>query len=340
MMEHLLNKIHHMEAMELLAQLPDDSIDCMVTSPPYYGLRSYVDNDSPLKKHEIGLEESPEEYIENLVSIFREARRVLKKEGVLFLNLGDSYWQNRAKHRGAGEGIGHSALKGRENHMRSGGKSHAIYKPKDLMMIPARVALALQADGWYLRSDIIWHKPNRMPESVKDRPTNDYEHVFLLSKSRKYYYNADKVREDASKNNHGSPNITPGKKQVAMGRNVNKTTLGLWDGSQLYRNKRAVWSISTKPFGEAHFAVMPLELADTCIKAGCPQGGIVLDMFGGAGTVAIAALNNECQYILSELNSDFCEMARVRISQHNPYQDKQYKNGEKQLSLFEGLEAK
>lgn len=301
------------DALSRIKTLPDNHVHCIVTSPPYYGLRDYG-NDK-----QIGLEETPEQYIDNLVRVFRESRRVLRDDGTLWLNLGDSY---------AGNGSGGVVLPGessqRKNRanvtsQRTNGTVKG-YKQKDLMMIPARVAMALQADGWYLRSQIIWHKPNAMPESVKDRPTNDYELVYLMSKSPRYYYDADKIRE---------PAVRPGDVQVFGGRKAlendipendprNRGGSEQWGRTHTqgdYRNKRAVWSISTQAYSEAHFAVMPVALADTCIKAGCPQDGIVLDPFGGAGTTAIAAIENRVHYILCELNGSYINMALKRIKQ-------------------------
>lgn len=294
------------DALAKAKQLEDESVHCIVTSPPYYGLRDYG------VTGQIGLEESPEQYIEKLVTLFQELRRVLKKDGTFWLNLGDSYWANRAQN-GEMNGIGDSSFAGRQYHARAGGKSHDTYKPKDLMMIPARVALALQADGWYLRSQVIWHKPNCMPESVKDRPTNDYEMVYLLTKSSEYFYDVDAVREP-----HKTESNVRTRDNEAWANNAVTTPLGKgtreWN-SPLGRNKRAVWSINTKPYSESHFATMPQELADNCIKAGCPKGGIVLDPFGGAGTTAVSAISLKRHYILFELNCGYISLAQKRIQQ-------------------------
>lgn len=292
--------ILHGNALDRIKELPSASVDCIVTSPPYYGLRNYgVDE-------QIGLEETPEAYIEKLVTLFRECRRVLKSTGTFWLNLGDSYASDN-------KGSGGPSKKQLSNKGSRYGAKKFIHnmKSKDLMMIPARVALALQADGWYLRSQIIWHKPNAMPESVKDRPTNDYEMVYLLAKSNEYFYDADAIKEKASGLRSGGFSM-----QTHLAR---RDTISGGDPSNLkgmsweMRNKRAVWSINTKPYQDAHFATMPQELADTCIKAGCPKGGIVLDPFGGAGTTAVSAISLKRHYLLIELNAEYIAMAQKRI---------------------------
>lgn len=291
-------------ALDRVYRLEDASIDCIVTSPPYFGLRNYG------HAEQIGLEETPEQYIESLVTLFRECRRALKDTGTFWLNLGDSYWHIRDE-SGRSGGEGNTAKAYTKNQARAGGKYHDTYKPKDLMMIPARVAMALQADGWYLRSQIVWHKPNAMPESVTDRPTNDYEMVYLLSKSREYFYDADAIREahkteetalrDKSNEGYGAAYTKP----LGAGPRSWYTPTG--------RNKRAVWAINTKPYSEAHFATMPQELADTCIKAGCPKDGVVMDPFGGAGTTAVSAISLKRHYILFELNTAYIGLAQKRI---------------------------
>lgn len=261
------------DALERLRTLPSESVHCLVSSPPYFGLRAYLDGDNPDKAMEIGLEETPEAYVEKLVVLFREARRVLRANGNFWLNLGDSYWANRSEN-GAIWNDGHLS---KSHQARSGGKSHPVYKPKDLMMIPHRVAIALQMDGWYVRSDVCWSKSNPMPESVTDRPTKSKEYVFLLAKSESYWYDQDAIRE---------PHTTkPGK---LRDRNTEDYIQGAYDtpigeGARTWygeegRNKRDVWTIPVKTYKKkglqaevAHYAVMPLELAETCIKAGCPE---------------------------------------------------------------------
>lgn len=310
-------------SLDVVMGMSRESVNCIVTSPPYYGLRDYG------VAEQIGLEESPEAYIEKLVKLFRECRRVLAKDGTFWLNLGDSYAANRgylvadSKHTNVGNSKQSKVPQG--------------LKEKDLMMIPARVALALQADGWYLRSQIIWHKPNAMPESVKDRPTNDYELVYLLTKSASYFYDADAIRE---------PHQEESMRRAMRGNSAeNKYASGSWRPTGVHpntmsqardykgyegmdeaikngetplspngRNKRAVWSINTQPYRDAHFATMPLELAETCIKAGCPHGGIVLDPFGGSGTTGEAAIGLNRDYRLIELNPEYVLLAEERVA--------------------------
>lgn len=274
----------------------------MITSPPYYGLRDYGVNG------QIGLEESPEEYIEKLVSVFREAKRVLKNDGTLWLNLGDSYWSNRSKN-----GLNYKYQKGKnsKNSIRAGGKNHPIYKPKDLMGLPWRVALALQADGWYLRTDIIWEKPNAIPSSVMDRPTRSHEYIFLFSKSDRYFYDYEAVKEPAVKRsnclrdrNKGKLNQTPGRSKMS----------GLRRDDYDYKNKRTVWKIPTKSYREAHFATFPGDLIRPCILAGCPENGVVLDMFFGSGTTGEECIKHRRKYIGIELNPGYIEIAKNRLS--------------------------
>lgn len=318
--------ILHGDAQERVKRLPDNSVNCIVTSPPYYGLRDYG------VTGQIGLEESPEAYIEKLVNLFRECRRVLAKNGTFWLNLGDSYAANRGyqvpdnMHVDVGNSLAMKVPNG--------------LKPKDLMMIPARVALALQADGWYLRSQIIWHKPNCMPESVKDRPTNDYELVYLLSKSPEYFYDADAIKEAAHYDGRkdtmhkGSAKYSEGLVPNAKPHTLAASGHERWQrgpSGEFVRNARAVWSVNTKPYSEAHFATMPQELADKCIKAGCPKGGVVLDPFGGAGTTAVSAISLKRHYILIELNPAYISLAqkRIRIAEIEA----------SQLDMFEAVQA-
>jgi len=302
-----INTIINSDCLIGLKELPDECVDCCVTSPPYYGLRDYgVDG-------QIGLEETPEAYVLKLVELFREVRRVLKKEGTLWLNLGDSY-------AGSGKGsnpdgtIHPSSLKGIQGThkgtiegIKKPQKAKEIgLKPKDLIGIPWMVAFALRADGWYLRQDIIWNKPNPMPESVTDRCTKAHEYIFLLSKSQQYYYDADTVKEK-EKSVHKGDSVG-GRKYVDV---------GLQGGSSFFSsgfaNKRSVWTVTTKPFSEAHFATFPEDLIAPCIKAGCPEKGIVLDPFMGAGTTAVVCKKLHRNYIGFELNSKYIKIAEKRI---------------------------
>ena len=302
-----LNKIYNMDCLKGLKQLPDNSINCCVTSPPYWGLRDYG------VEGQIGLESTPEEYVENMVKVFREVKRVLRDDGTLWLNLGDSY---------AGSGRGPTGRNGIGNQeKRQGFHSPKVViptglKPKDLVGIPWMVAFALRADGWYLRQDIIWHKPNPMPESVKDRCTKAHEYIFLLTKSGRYYYDADAIREP-----HKEIDRRFGGDGTHFGTGVryhNNAPKGVQRGAWLGqhpkgRNKRTVWSVTTKPFKGAHFAVFPPDLIKPCILAGCPAGGVVLDPFMGSGTTGMAAAMYQRNFIGFELNPEYCKMAEKRI---------------------------
>lgn len=340
-----LNQIIQSDCIEGLRTLPDKSVNCCVTSPPYFGLRDYgVDG-------QIGLEPSPEAYVETLVNVFREVRRVLKDDGTLWLNIGDSYAAQRggthqpaetlagAKH---GKTIdGEIVNRGRHDGYNPTRNAAAIgLKHKDLIGIPWMLAFALRADGWYLRQDIIWNKPNPMPESVKDRCTKSHEYIFLLSKSARYYYDADAIKEPANYPNvvgmdetgfkdpktvngkHKHSSITGSRKdyskrQAGGGSGVNGHSGAFKaDGSALYgetRNKRSVWTVTTKPYSEAHFATYPPDLIEPCIKAGCPEGGLVLDPFMGAGTTAMVARKLNRNYIGFELNPEYIRIAQNRL---------------------------
>ena len=319
-------KILQGSCLETLSSLEEKSVNTCVTSPPYWGLRDYGtgewqggDPDCPhmrttkiskdtstghkgmseqgnvvgdaiyksecpkcgavRKDDQLGLEETPDKFVENLVNVFREVRRVLRDDGTVWLNIGDSY-------------------------------SSEPKKPKDLVGIPWRVAFALQADGWYLRQDIIWHKPNPMPESVQDRCTKDHEYIFLLSKSPKYYYDNEAIKEETlTQDNQNRDrdttklNNTPGRTKMA----------GLKTNNYETKNKRSVWSVSPIPYKEAHFATYPPELIKPCILAGCPEGGTVLDPFGGSGTTAQVASNLNRNAILCELNPEYVDIAKGRL---------------------------
>ncbi|MFX4303023.1 DNA-methyltransferase [Alicyclobacillus tolerans] len=292
--------------------MPDECVQCVITSPPYWGLRDYgVDG-------QIGLEENPEKYISRLVDVFREVRRVLRGDGTLWLNLGDSYWANRSKKWSFVGKTGKPEL----HMLRSDGISHPFLKPKDLIGIPWRVAFALQADGWYLRSDIVWAKPNAMPESATDRPTRSHEYIFLLSKSREYYYNGEAIKEEAVSGDPNSPRGSVGvlgktmnsgrRKQDEVGK---RQYTGFNDRYKPLekRNKRDVWTIPTSPYPGAHFATFPPALVEPCIVAGAPEWGVVLDPFNGAGTSGLVATRCGRRYIGIELNPDYVEISKRRI---------------------------
>jgi DNA modification methylase len=306
-----------------LKKLESNSIDCCVTSPPYFGLRDYGTDE------QIGLEETPEQFVSALVEVFREVKRVLKDDGTLWLNLGDSYWGGgwRGSSLNDNSGIIQKNHKGThcgESMKGIGTGKHDIIKPKDLMGIPWRVAFALQADGWYLRQDIIWHKPNPMPESVTDRCTKAHEYIFLLSKSQRYHYDADAIKEEANYDGRkdtvmkGSTKykdtpIMPNQSIQTMAQRGHERWSKNDDG-EFVKNKRSVWTVTIKPYSGAHFATFPQDLIEPCIKAGCPKDGIVLDPFMGAGTTAIVSRKLSRNYIGFELNAEYVKIAEQRIN--------------------------
>jgi len=308
--------LHNGDAVTVLNGLPKRSVDCCVTSPPYWGLRDYgVDG-------QLGLEATPDEYVAGMVAVFRGVRRVLRDDGTLWLNLGDSY------HGGgyANHGInGEAWLQEHGGDRRRSRQQDRInanpgLKPKDLVGIPWRVAFALQADGWYLRSDIIWSKPNPMPESVTDRPTKAHEYVFLLSKGPRYYFDQEAVREPLTESAIQRDQSPRGRRQngggsvESMNGIVYTQDFGDMKNNPAGRNIRSVWEIATQPTPEAHFATYPEELVRRCILAGCPKGGVVLDPFMGSGTTAVVARKNGRRSVGVELNPDYCEIARKRYS--------------------------
>ena len=294
-----------------LRELPEQSVQTCVTSPPYFGLRDYGMAD------QIGLERTPDAFVAELVSVFREVKRVLRDDGTLWLNLGDSY-ANDAKWVGASGGKHVTALHGHTNIGR--GKKETGLKPKDLIGIPWRVAFSLQSDGWYLRQDIIWHKPNPMPESVRDRCTKAHEYIFLLSKSERYYYDADAIAETSeSFGRHHSSNVQPPKVRALKesGHHGKGGDLSV-NYEREQRNKRSVWTVPTKPYSGAHFGTFPPDLIEPCIKAGSKAGDIVLDPFGGAGTTGLVADRLGRNAVLCELNPEYAAMAAERIRGENP----------------------
>lgn len=298
------------DCRELLAAMPDQSVHCAVTSPPYFGLRDYgVDG-------QIGLEQTPDEFVAELVAVFREVRRVLRDDGTLWLNLGDSYATD-SKWGGSTGGKAAKALHGLADGGRN--KTSVGLADKNLIGIPWRVAFALQADGWYLRQDIIWHKPNPMPESVQDRCTKAHEYVFLLSKGPKYFFDAEAIREPVSqnpvtrtRNNRADKGLVG--PQDLHGSKFGQSGNGGFERNGLEtRNRRSVWSVTTKPFKGAHFATFPPDLIEPCVLAGCLEGGTVLDPFGGAGTTGLVAQKHGRNAILLELNPDYADIARKRL---------------------------
>jgi DNA modification methylase len=360
-------RIHLGHVLEELGKLPADSVQCVITSPPYWGLRDYklkpmvwggdagcehawgqkiiaseidsnrgtmqwvtggdpavkVDGKRPSQgrlchhcnawRGSLGLEPSPELYIEHMVAVFHEVRRVLRPDGVIFLNLGDSYATGAGKvgdHPGGGsQGENWKGSTTQPNRMPIPG-----LKPKDLCMIPARVAIALHAEGWWLRSEIVWHKPNPMPESVTDRPTKSHEMVYLLTKSERYFWDQEAVRERVTGNSHArGSGVHPKCAESGSGIKQNTSFSAAVKDLVSSRNIRSVWTIPTAPFPEAHFATFPPALVEPMVKAGSPEGGTVLDPFAGAGTTGLVALRLGREFIGIELNPDYAEMARRRI---------------------------
>jgi DNA modification methylase len=372
------------DVREEIKLLPSNSVHCVVTSPPYWGLRDYgVDG-------QIGLEETPQQFVDEMVTLFREVHRVLRDDGTLWFNMGDSYagsgrggnispdtstlegsqasqLASKIKRtRGSAEvgstardaavtNLGRRATRGSQlppgyhaDAFDAGAIGRAWVPPpfglkqKDLVGMPWRCAFALQADGWYLRQDIIWHKPNPMPESIGDRCTKAHEYLFLFSKSARYHYDAEAIAEGASANTHArvakipagwetGPGThgsfhrdgrAPGVSPKSAGEDTNIRAKGSFHASTTgvveKRNKRSVWTVPTSPFSEAHFATFPPALIEPCILAGCPTGGVVLDPFGGAGTTGLVADRLQRNAILIELNPAYAAMARRRIDGDSP----------------------
>ena len=298
------------DCRDVLATLPSGSAQTCVTSPPYFGLRDYGHTE------QIGQEADPAAYVGAIVEVFRGVHRVLRDDGTAWLNLGDSY----AAARGGAPGncFGGDGYERRNRAARSVAGIPDGAKPKNLLMIPARVALALQTDGWYLRSDIIWHKPNPMPESVTDRPTSAHEHVFLFSKNSRYFYDANAVRERREPDslrrstlygaNPSSSKLNPDRNDEGRGGSMG------FGGNIAGRNLHNVWTIAAQPFRGAHFATMPRGLVERCILAGSRSGDTVLDPFGGAGTTGLVADRLGRSAVLIELNPAYAAMARDRVT--------------------------
>jgi site-specific DNA-methyltransferase (adenine-specific) len=279
--------------------MPEQSVNCCVTSPPYFGLRDYGHDG------QIGLEQTPDEFVAKLVEVFREVKRVLRDDGTLWINLGDTYAA-----QGGAQVQGTKQAKGSQAGAWNGEtrKPPQGIKPKDLIGIPWRVAFALQADGWYLRQDIIWHKPNPMPESVRDRCTKAHEYIFLLSKSERYCFNSEAMKEPAICDRIRGPALH----RDAISTNGNG---GLSRREpQETRNRRSVWTVATRPYKGAHFATYPPELIRPCIRAGCPADGTVLDPFGGSGTTAMVAQQEGRKAILCELNPQYLPLIQRRLA--------------------------
>ena len=361
------------DVRERLKELPDQSVNCCVTSPPYWGLRDYgtasweggnseCDHSTARSRgddiktgdkqgtsagsrpntqrtcatcgavrvdEQIGLESTPQEFVDSMVAVFREVKRVLRDDGTLWLNIGDSYFSKpKSNYDGKSLGLqsknygtGETTLGYRQQSEKFKSLLAQGHKNKDLVGIPWMLAFALRADGWYLRQDIIWHKPNPMPESVTDRCTKSHEYIFLLSKSPRYYYDHEAIKEPNA--DPKRTNYTPGKRAYAEGNTLQtpgKRTRRN-DGFEAYangkiptgRNKRDVWTVTTKPYRGAHFATFPTALIEPCILAGCPEGGTVLDPFFGAGTTGLVAQRHGRKWIGCELNPEYAAIAQTRI---------------------------
>ena len=293
------------DCIESMKKLPDESVDMCVTSPPYYALRNY--NNNP---EQIGLESTLGQYIENMVAVFTEVHRILKPQGTLWLNLGDSYNGSG----GAGGDYNRGGIK--EGQPKYKGRNEPNLKRKDLMGVPWRVAFALQDAGWWLRQDIIWHKPNCMPEPVKDRCTKNHEYIFLLTKQEKYFFDHVAIKEPVleeslkrAQNSWDSDHPSTG----FHGQGIHTEQMGKRFVDPSGRNKRTVWTVNPKPYKGAHFAVYPPDLIEPCILAGCPHGGVVLDPFGGSGTTAGVAIKHGRNAILCELNEEYAALIPNRV---------------------------
>jgi site-specific DNA-methyltransferase (cytosine-N4-specific) len=295
--------LYHGDALEVLQGLPDASVDCCVTSPPYFGLRDYGE------AGQYGLEASPAAYVETMRAVFAEVRRVLTDDGTLWLNIGDTYSAKRT-------------YQVDQTKVQASGKSQPFdtlddRPAKNLLGIPWRTAFALQDDGWILRNDVIWAKPNAMPESVTDRLSTRHEHLFMLAKSRRYWFDLDPIREERVRSDRSDVVENVSKLDGLRSRPDNAQsvfTTGQYvsDG----RNPGDVWTVTTQPFSEAHFAVMPQALAERAIQAGCKPAGVVLDPFSGSGTTGLAAAKHGRRYVGIDLSSDYLELSlRTRLGQ-------------------------
>jgi site-specific DNA-methyltransferase (cytosine-N4-specific) len=309
-------EIRQGEALAVLRTLPAASVQTCITSPPYFGLRSYLPTGHADKALELGTEATLADYVARLVAVLEEIRRVLRPDGTLWLNLADSYaggggfFPDAPSNRNGGSKSSRQD-KGSGAKVRGIRSLSAVIKPKNLLGVPWRVAFALQDAGWWLRSDIIWHKPNPMPESVTDRPTRAHEYLFLLSKSANYYYDADAIREPHAGFRKSGPNAMRGQVEIRPRGNLQSVT------EQSYhpggRNKRSVWTIATAPYPEAHFATFPEALVEPCILAGTAEGDTVLDPFAGSGTVLAVATRLRRRSIGIELNPDYLPLIERRI---------------------------
>ena len=308
------NEILQGDVIARLKDIPDDYVQMVCTSPPYWALRDYG------KEGQFGLEPTPELYVEKLVKIGQELKRVLRKDGTFWLNLGDTYWGGgwRGAELNDNSGEVQKAHEGTHcgDSMTMGKGSHDVIKTKDMVGIPWRSAFGLQSDGWYLRQDIIWNKPNPMPESVTDRCTKSHEYIFLMSKSKNYYYDADAIKQPYQENTKPGSQFggKKGNSELGMKTKLQKTEQGFFemkDGA----NMRSVWTIPVRPFKGAHFATFPEKLPELCIKAGSKKGDIVLDPFFGSGTTGWVAQRLGRNWLGIELNPDYIKIAEERFQQ-------------------------
>jgi len=335
-MQPEINTVYFGHVLDILKTWDDGCVHCVVTSPPYWGLRDYGTDPQKWSDGwvgELGLEPSPELFIQHIVEIFREVRRVLRDDGTLWFNMGDTYYSSGGRNKVGGPGS-EDGFVGRAERPACGYRTGSpVLKPKDLCMMPARCAIALQEDGWYLRQDIIWHKPNPMPESVDDRCTKSHEYIFLLAKSQKYFYDADAIKESASYNTHerlarikdDHKSLPDDMKNGMRPRKLAAQNSGIKNNDSFdaamavmpdYRNKRSVWSVCTEAYPEAHYATFPQELIKPCILAGCPEFiGITLDPFMGSGTTALVCRNLNRNYVGIELNPKNGVLIEKRLSQ-------------------------
>lgn len=307
------------DSLTHLRSLPEESIQCVVTSPPYWGLRDYG------VAGQIGLEHSPDEYVVKMVEVFREVRRVLRDDGTLWLNLGDSYAANGKQDGNSGlaklaDRYAPRANKRNPNRDDNGSVHRAVrrvppgLKAKDLIGVPWKVAFALQRDGWYLRQDIIWHKPNPMPESVTDRCTRAHEYIFMLTKSSRYLYDHEAVKEPAVSKSPAGNGFKRTARLSFADESGARGSDQQWDDVGGKRNRRSVWTITTKAFKGAHFATFPPDLIEPCILAGSKPGDVVLDPFNGAGTTGLVALKHGREYIGIELNPEYVAISEKRLA--------------------------
>ncbi len=342
-------QIHQGEALAVLRTMEPDSIDCCITSPPYFGLRSYGTDPVewpevrysmfgaevvvPAGLYSLGLEESPVQFVGHIVDVFREVRRVLKPTGTCWVNLGDSYagsWGAQGR-QGRGSLAGRSIVGARQiaaaakkTHRTGVISKDSGLKPKDLMGVPWWCAFALQGDGWWLRSDIIWQKPAPMPSSCADRPTKAHEYIFLLAKSAKYYYNADAIREPSQSTDprsHRDSRTFAGRVQRNSDLERYGTSRGRVNQSCIHpmgRNKRSVWTLAPQPSKDLHYAVYPIELPEICLLAGSQPGGVILDPFAGTATTILAAIKNGRRAIGIELSPAYVDLAHKRIARIMP----------------------